>query len=296
MILVTGASGLNGSTIVREFARQGYPVRALVRNRAKAQALEALPTVELVEGDMLRPETLAGALSGVERALLISSADEQMVETQCAFIDEAKKAGVRHIVKFSGAEAGIGFNQRNFRFTLMHEDIERYLEQSGLAWTHLRPSQFMQVYLREAPTIVAQNAFFLPFANIKLSPIDVQDIANIACAVLRHGEEHESKSYNMTGPEALTMTQIAERISQAVGRTIRYVSITPVERRQAVLARGGSSLFFADGLDEQTNERLKCPDSRISLDAHKATRVEPTTFAAFARRNAAIFGGELARS
>src|SRR3989440_7745536 len=141
MILVTGANGLAGSTVIREFARTYSPVRALVRSRAKAQALETLPMVELVEGDMLRPETLADALSGVERVLLISSADQQMVETQCAFIDEAKKARVHHIVKFSGAESGIGFNQRNFRFTRMHEDVEHYLEQSGLAWTHLRPSQ-----------------------------------------------------------------------------------------------------------------------------------------------------------
>jgi hypothetical protein len=59
MILVTGVNGLIGSTVIREFARQDYPVRALVRNRAKAQALEALPGVEVVEGDMLRPETLS---------------------------------------------------------------------------------------------------------------------------------------------------------------------------------------------------------------------------------------------
>src|SRR5579859_4596077 len=70
MILVTGATGLSGSAVIREFARQGYPVRALVRSRAKAQALELFPTVEIVEGDMLRPDTLAAALSGIDRVLL----------------------------------------------------------------------------------------------------------------------------------------------------------------------------------------------------------------------------------
>ncbi len=64
MILVTGANGLTGSAVMREFARQRSPVRALVRSRAKAQALETSPAVELVEGNMLRPETLARALSG----------------------------------------------------------------------------------------------------------------------------------------------------------------------------------------------------------------------------------------
>src|SRR5262249_34662450 len=114
--------------VIREFARQNTPVRALVRSRARARALEILPTVKFVEADMLRPETLGAALDGVDRVLMISSPDPRMVETQCTFIDASKKAGVRHIVKFSGAESGVGFNPKAFRFTRMHEQIERYLE------------------------------------------------------------------------------------------------------------------------------------------------------------------------
>jgi len=277
--------------VIREFARQKEPVRALVRNRAKARAFETFP---IVEGDMLRPETLGAALDGVDRVLLISSSNERMLETQCMFIDAAKKAGVRHIIKFSGAESGVGFNQRNFRFTRMHEDIERYLERSGLAWTHLRPSQFMQVYLREAPTIVAESAFFLPMEHAKLSPIDVEDIAKIAFALLRNGG-HEGKSYDMTGPQALTMTEIAEQISGAIGRTVRYVNVALAERRRALLARG-TPPDFADALDEQARERLKCSESRVCLGAHEAFGVRPTTFAEFARRNAAVFRGESASS
>jgi uncharacterized protein YbjT (DUF2867 family) len=87
MILVTGAAGLSGSAVVREFARQGARVRALVRSRDKAAALTHLPTVEVVEGDMANPGTLAAAFDGVDRTLLISSANPQMLETQCAFID-----------------------------------------------------------------------------------------------------------------------------------------------------------------------------------------------------------------
>src|SRR5262249_37402051 len=165
-------------------------VRALVRNRVKARALEAFPTVELVEGDMSKPETLSAALSGVRRALMISSSDQHMVETQTIFIDACKKAGVDHIVKLSGAESGISFDPKNFRFTRMHEEIERYLESSGLAWTHLRPSQFMQVYFREVPTIVSEGTIFLPMEYAKLSPVDIRDIAKVALAVLS-AEGHE---------------------------------------------------------------------------------------------------------
>jgi uncharacterized protein YbjT (DUF2867 family) len=292
MILVTGATGLSGSAVIREFARQKSPVRALVRSRTKAHAFETFSSVEIVEGDMLRPETLEAALDGVDRVLMISSARERMLQTQCMFIDVAKKAGVRHIVKFSGKESGVGFNPENFRSTWEHEHIEDYLENSGLAWTHLRPSQFMQFYLPQAPTGVdmSENALFLPMENAKLSPVDIEDIAKVSFALF-HSEGHEGKSYDMTGPEALTMTEVTERISQAVGKPIRYVNIPPEGKKRAWLA-AGIPPERVDTVMEVLIERRKCSESRVYLDTHEAFGVHPTTFAEFARRNAAVFCGE----
>src|ERR1700687_5314707 len=90
MILVTGATGLNGGELVRRLSARGVPVRALVRNPAKAAALAALPKLAVVEGDMARPQTLAAALRGVDRAMLISSSDPAMLEVQSNFITAAK--------------------------------------------------------------------------------------------------------------------------------------------------------------------------------------------------------------
>ena len=101
-ILVTGASGLAGSAVIREFVRNGYPVRALVRSRAKAHAFQAFPGCRWWKATCSRPQTLEDALSGVDRVLLISSSDQQMAQRQSRFIDAARKADVRHIVKFSG--------------------------------------------------------------------------------------------------------------------------------------------------------------------------------------------------
>ena len=290
MILVTGANGLAGSAVIREFARQRSPVKALVRNRARARALEALPEVELVEGDMLRPKTLAKALSGVDRVLLISSPDLQMVETQSAFIDAAEKAGVRHIVKFSGLNASL---RSPFLFNCMHAEIERYLERSGVAWTHLRPSQFMTEYLREVPTIVAQSALFLPLEDVKLAPVDMEDIATAGFALL-HTSGHEGKRYEMTGPEALSMTEIAEQISVALGKTVRYVNVAPEDRKRALLA-AGIPQYVADALDVQAHERRKgaTGEAVVHPETHIALGLRPTTFAEFARRNAAQLRGEV---
>ena len=296
MILVTGATGQNGSAVIREFARHKARVRALVRSTAKARALEfdTYPTVAVVEGDMLRSETLAAAFRDVERVLMISSARERMVETQCTFIDAAKQAGVRHIVKFSGAESGVGFNPEAFRGTRAHEQVERYLERSGIAWTQLRPSQFMQMYMREPPTVAANRALIRPMGASKLSPVDVEDIAKVAYALL-HSDGHEGKSYDMTGPEALTMADIAERISRAIGATIRYVDIAAEDYRQT-LSAAGVPAAYVELLDEIYAERRKRLESRIELGTHQAFGVEPTTFAAFARRNATALRAELVPS
>jgi len=287
-ILVTGASGLAGFAVIREFVRSGHPVRALVRNQANAHAFAAFPAVEVVEGDMLRPETLKDALDGVERVLLISSPNQQLVQTQSSFIDAATDSGVKHIVKFSGLSAADVDSP--FIFAGMHAEIESYLEHSGVSWTHLRPSQFMTEYLREVPTILAHSALFLPLQDAKLTPVDVADIARAAYLLLTT-PGHEGKIYAISGPEALNMNDIAEQISRAIGKTVRYVSISREERRQALLA-AGTPAFFVDALDAQAGERLKGAEATVHLDTHTALGLSPTTFAEFARRNAGAFLGE----
>src|SRR4051812_9313757 len=102
---------------------------------------------------MLVPETLGKALDGVDRVLLISSAGPEMLETQCTFIDAARAAGVRHVLKFSGEDSVTGFDPERFRSTRSHEQVQRYLRAAGPEWTMLRPSQFMQAYLEEAPVV-----------------------------------------------------------------------------------------------------------------------------------------------
>jgi uncharacterized protein YbjT (DUF2867 family) len=284
MILVTGATGLNGAHIVKELAAQGVPFRALVRNRTKAASL--LPdNLDIVEGDMSRPETLGPALEGIDKALLISSADARMLETQCSFIDACKCAGVAHVVKFSGNE--MGFDRSKFRFTEMHAQAERYLERSGLRWTHLQPCGFMQVYLREATSILESGELRLAAGDITLAPIDVLDIARISAAVLQ-APWQEGRRHLMTGPEALTMSRIARLIAIAAGRQIEYVPITPEQRRQEMLAAGASP-YFADALFEQATERLRNPNAVVHLESHQEFNVTPTSFACFVKRNAFVF-------
>jgi uncharacterized protein YbjT (DUF2867 family) len=114
-----------------------------------------------------------------------------------------------YVVKFSGMDADA---QSEWRFLRWHGEAEKQLENSGLAFTHLQPNQFMQVYLRFQHTIASQGKFYAASKDSKVSPVDVRDIAAVDVAVLT-GAGHEDKRYVITGPEALTYAEVADRIS-----------------------------------------------------------------------------------
>ncbi len=287
MILVTGATGLNGKELVRQLSARGVAVRALVRNPARAEAIATLPHVEIVQGDMAQPETLAASLRGVDRAMLISSSDPTMLDVQSNFIDAAKQVGVKHVVKLSGIMPEL---DSAFRFARMHGEIEKRLEASGMAFTHLRAGEFMPAYFRQIPNIIAKGAIFLPMEEARIASIHVGDIAELAARVLT-GAGHEGKIYPLTGPQALTMAEVAEKLSAATGNTIRYVNVPPEAARQAQLA-AGMPPFLADALFELFAERRNGKEAKVWPDAAALLGRRPTSFDEFARRNAAIFRGE----
>jgi len=287
MILVTGATGLNGKELLRVLSASGVAVRALVRNPAKAEAIAALPNVDVVQGDMAHPETLAAGLRGVDRAMLISSSDPMMLDVQTNFIDAARRAGVKHIVKLSGIMPEL---DSAFRFARMHGEIEKRLEASGMAFTHLRAGEFMPAYFRQVPNITAKGAMFLPMEDASIASIDVGDIAEIAAKVLT-GSGHEGKTYPLTGPQALTMTEVAEKLSTATGKTIRYVNVPPEAARQAQLA-AGMPPYLADALFELFAERRNGKEATVWPNAQALLGRLPTSFDEFAKRNAAVFRGD----
>src|ERR671921_1636780 len=153
MILVTGATGTNGTEILKRLATDDVQVRAMVRNRERASTI-ALPHVEVVEGDFDRPETLLAALTGVERAFLLTHSSERAESQQIAFIDAARQSGVAQIVKLSQFDADVNASGRFQRY---HAVVEAVLQESGLAYTILRPNLFMQGLLNFRSTIATQN-------------------------------------------------------------------------------------------------------------------------------------------
>src|SRR6266852_2832051 len=284
MILVTGATGLNGKELLRRLSARGIAARALVRHPAKAEAIAALPHVEIVQGDLARPETLAAALQDIDRAMLISSSDPHMLDVQSNFIDAAKKAWVRHVVKLSGIMPEL---DSAFRFARMHGQIERKLEASGMAFTHLRAGEFMHAYFRQVPSIVAESVIRWPMADARIASIDVADIADVAVAALT-GADHAGQIYPLTGPAALSMAEVAQHISAAIGRTVRYIHVSPQDYLTANLAAGVPA-FTAEALVELYAERRAGKEAHVSPLIEKLLGRPPHSFQDFAMRHAAVF-------
>ena len=287
MILVTGATGTNGVEIVKLLSRSGVRCRALVRNPEKISTLSDLPGVEVVQGDLSRAEGLPPALDGVDRALLCSSIAPDLAELQGNFVRAAKKAGVRHIVKFSGMDAD---PHCEWRFLRWHGIAEQDLEESGLAFTHLQPNQFMQVYLRFKVTIASQGKFYAASKDSRVSPVDVRDIAAVAVAALT-GTGHEGKKYVITGPEALTYFDVADKLSAAIGKKVSYVDVPLEAAKQAILDTGAPD-WFAEGQAEQFRFRWQGKQSRVTSTIADVAGKKPTPFEDFAREHASYFRGE----
>ncbi len=233
MILLTGATGKTGSAVAKQLAANDISFRALVRDPDKAAALKDLGA-EIAVGDMADAEAVSKALSGTEKAVLIMSNGEHQLTIEKQFTDCAVAAGVKHLVKLSSMESEPGTTKP---IPKMHVESEDYIRASGLAWTMIRPTFFTQNFLTSARTIKASDEIVMALGNAVIAPTDLRDVAEIIRLVLTD-DAHLNKSYDITGPEALTLSDAAEKFSKVLGREIRYVA-QPVEEFGKILTQIG---------------------------------------------------------
>ncbi|OLS97525.1 hypothetical protein BJF90_10455 [Pseudonocardia sp. CNS-004] len=197
MILVTGATGTIGASVVSGLIDGGMEFRATTRRDALLGSEQFLVRMDLADRD-----SVVAALAGVDVVFLNSSQHPEMAAHQAGLIDAAAGTGVRHIVKVSAGSAATGPDKASW-VGRAHAAIEARLHASGLGWTVLRPNYFMQNLLGLAPAISGGT---LPMAldDHRLALVDARDIAAAATAVLRDPLPHHARAYEMTGPESLT--------------------------------------------------------------------------------------------
>jgi uncharacterized protein YbjT (DUF2867 family) len=285
VILVTGATGKVGREVVRQLSAAAVPLRALVRDPVRASHIR-LPGVEIAVGDLARPESLDAALAGVDRMFLCSAADPGQVDLQRNGIEAARRAGVQRVVKVSvagGPDAGTQIGR-------WHWTTEKELEASGLGFTMLRPTLYMQQMLVYAPAIASSGAFAAPLGAGEVAVVDARDVAAVAaCALTEDG--HDRKIYDLTGPEALSFDAMGEAIGAATGRKVAYVHVPPEYARKQMLA-DGVPRWLADDMLVLFASFREGYGAAVSDTVQRVTRQKPRTFAAFARDSAPAFRGE----
>ncbi|WP_280154389.1 NAD(P)H-binding protein [Piscinibacter sp. XHJ-5] len=283
MILVTGATGQTGRALVDLLSRGGTPVRALVRDASKAAALPK-HNVQAVVGDLGIPSSLPEVLEGVTAAYLNTAAHPAQVEWHGHFIDAARRAGVRHIVRHSvrGAEPTSAV-----KICRWHAQSECELEASGIAWTHLRPVYNMNNLLKLTGSIVGQGAFFAPMKDAQLAMVDARDVAAVAAAALGGGA-HEGRQYLVTGPEAIGFAEAAAALAAVLARPVRYVDVSPGQAREGML-RLGMPAWYVDDLIGFYDFYSSGAGAVVSDVVPRLTGRSGHAFAAFARHHRSRF-------
>lgn len=278
-ILITGATGTIGSALTQSLIARGADFAIMTSQSEQATGFPA------VQGDFRRPETLTAAFQGVDTLFLLTPLAPDMLALTRNVIAAAQAAGVKHIVRSSGAGADA---DSPYSLAREHGEANRLLQASGLQWTILCPNFFMQNYLSYYRDQIVAGIFHAPQGNGAVSLIDVRDIADCAAAVLADPSTHRNRIYNLTGGEALTNSEQMATISKIIGRTVRYVDV-PDSAAIAGMNEMGMPPLVVDWM-MSLNATVKAGHAGfLSDDVHTLSGHPPRRFADFVAEHAAAW-------
>jgi NAD(P)H dehydrogenase (quinone) len=283
-ILVTGATGRTGGALVRLLATEtGIDVIAAARGPEKAKGLG----VPLVTLDYDREQTLAPALEGVDGVFMVTGYTVDMLRQSKAFIDTARRAGVKHIVHLGAP----GDDSTSVGHWGWHQFVERYIQWSGISFTHLRPEIYMQNLLGYGGAKAEGKGVIRHYiGDARISWVDCNDVAAIAAIALKHPEVHAGKTYHL-GYEVRSYPEIAEILTQVLRQKFTAESRPPEEFLERMLAAGADPAYMRCVYQNWIDYKARAIPDQDATDASffVLTGRKPTTWADFAKTHAAAF-------
>ncbi|YAL83158.1 SDR family oxidoreductase [Dermacoccaceae bacterium W4C1] len=227
-IAVSGATGHIGGHVARLLDEQDLPVRLLVRDPASPRMPVLRNRPEVATASFADPDAVAEALAGTEVFLFVSAAETADREAQqLAVVDAAARAGVRHIVytSFLGAAPDAVFT-----LSRTHYATEQRIRESGLGFTFLRDSFYLDVL----PEFAGEQGIIRgPAGDGRVSAVARADVARSAAAILSDPSAHLGRTYELTGPAAISLAEAAATITEVTGRPTRYLDETPQQARES---------------------------------------------------------------
>lgn len=268
-IAITGSTGAVGGATARALAAE-QPLRLIVRDAARAPELPGASVALANYGDR---EASLRALDGVDTLFMVSGAEnERRLDEHRTFVSAAAAAGVRHIVytSFIGASA-----HAVFTLGRDHGATEGFIHDSGMAYTILRDNfyaDFMQYMVGEDDVLRG------PAGDGRVSIVARSDVARVAATVLRDPARHLDRTYELTGPEALTLSQIAGVLAAATGRGIRYHDET-IDEAYASRAKYGAPDWQVDAWVSTYTSIAAGEVAGVSSDIQRITAAAPLSLA-----------------
>ncbi|MFC5185500.1 NAD(P)H-binding protein [Actinomadura harenae] len=284
MILVTGATGNVGGQVLAQLLERGIPARAMTRDPESAH----LPGgAEVVRGDLADPEGLEMCLDGVDAVFLMwPFHDARPVTT---ILEVIKRHAQRVVLLSSGAvQDGFAPDQHTDPVGRSHAEVEHRVQQSGLAWTVLRPSTFAANALWWADQIRDGDTVAGPFGAVRMAMLHEADIAAVAVAALT-GDGHDQACYQLTGPELLTQSEQVHIIGQALGRRLRWQELSREQARQRLLDDESFPDSFVDVLLDGYAKMLDAPAPPVTRTIETVTGAPARTFHQWAADHAEQF-------
>jgi (4-alkanoyl-5-oxo-2,5-dihydrofuran-3-yl)methyl phosphate reductase len=278
--LVTGATGTVGSRVVELLAQRGLRPRVFVRNAEKARA-QLGDGVDISVGDLADAASLRAALDGVNALFLVNSGPELARRDQTTAI-AAKSAGVQRLVKLSSMDAG-----QQVGTGAWHAQGEAAIRAVGIPFTFVQPAGFMSNAHEWAATIKTEGVVRSPTGDGKIPFIHPDDIAAVATEALTDPQYIEA-SVPITGPQALSYAEMTAQLAAAIGKTLRFESVSEEQEQREMLQAGAPPEIVAAHLSIYRAIR----EGRLATVTDNVERIlnrKPRSFAQWAQENAGVF-------
>jgi uncharacterized protein YbjT (DUF2867 family) len=286
-ILITGATGqVGGRTIDCLSSEKNIEIVAAVRSPRKAAPFtdRGIATVAL---DLDDEATHLPALQGIHTLFVLTGYTVDMLRQSKALLDNAKKAGVHHVVHLGAC----GRDDTTVAHWAWHQLIERYIEWCGFSFTHLRPETFMQNLLSYGGRKAIENGVIHAYVQgARLSWVDVDDVAQVAALALAHPELHGGQTYRL-GYDAASFGELAHLMTGIVGQPFRYEPLPPEVFLEAMRTAGAEMAYMNCVYDHWKRYAAgTIPGADDTFDNFPAiTGKQPAKLADFIRRHKAEF-------
>lgn len=266
MITLAGGTGLVGKSLTQALVRDGEQVRVLTRDPNGAAAAFGDAKLEIVGVDFDDAATLRSAFAGSDKAFLSYGTTDRQVRDEIALIDAAIGAEVPYLVNLSVGGAG-GTHPANV--VQWHTEIDAYLASTGVASTVVRPTTFTDTMLKIAASFVRSGTWGGLGGAGRVALIDIRDVAAVFAVILTEGpQRHAGKTYDISGPDAVTMDEVAGDLSAALGKRVEYHARTEQQQRAALESAGlpGLLVDVLIGVDDITRDNVYAVPSPTVFD------------------------------